>query len=524
MKLAVLALSAVAVMALAPNSFAQPTVLVSAVGSSAVFNATALAAVLPAVCGSPTSSVTSGYNIWTSKTSGSNLAYGYDGRSTSISNASGNLWVVWDTEPATKVCAYLSVDSVVGNRLFFAVPRGSLVIGAAATTTAGNNAIPSLIDASALPTDVFDALMPTSEGLAFNAAFSDIRPEDALFATTRALTALGTTVGNAKGLGYTDFTDINSAFTSTFAEVVNYGITGTDPISGEPIPAYSVQNVGGQVALILVNTTDTSAAGLGNSAFTNVNRFVLARVLAGQTTRTRDLLPSSGLPIVPLNVVLREPISGTMNTVEFCIPASKEIASSQETGVTPLDNPLDLVSADGAWRKRVIGTGEEVKQVGANADTLGYAFFSFGNVKPVVSTAKYLMVDGVDPLYSTYSGGTLPTCSAPCSGALTFPNVLNGTYPIWNIIRVITANPAPAGVNSIVSAAQTQVSLIPDFVPYSSMQVFRSHYTQSGIGAKNGHAAREIEAGGDMGGAVLTIQTDLDSITDTRKEITNEHQ
>src|SRR5208337_1654450 len=156
----------------------------------------------------------------------------------------------------------------------------------------------------ALPSDVYTAL----NGTAFNAAMSDIRPEDALFATTRALTALGTVVtGTAfKGLGYGPGpigSLINSEFSTKYAQVVNFAMTGTDPITSEAVPSFLVQNVG---------------------------RFTLGRVQAGLTTRTRDLIPSSGLPIVPLNVLLREPLSGTWNTMEYCIPNSKEVALTQE--------------------------------------------------------------------------------------------------------------------------------------------------------------------------------------------------
>jgi ABC-type phosphate transport system substrate-binding protein len=497
----------------------------------------ALAAVNSGVCGS---------NIWTNKT----LAYGFDSRSSLISNATGNIWVAWDNSTApTTICSYLSVDSVVGNRLFFATPRGEIVIGSAATTTPGADLIPTLIDnTTGLPSAVLTAL----DNQPFNVAFSDIRPEDAMFATTRALTPLGAgTSGNTsvKGLGYGPGpigANIGSAFSSSYAQVVDYAMSGKDPITGDAIPAYSTINVGAEVGLVVVNVSDTSAGGLGNPEFTNINRFVLARVLAGKSTRTRDLVPGTGVPIVPLNVVLREPISGTMNTFEYCITNSKEIGISQELGVNPAitpatcpfppcpaqGNPLDSFSADGAWRKRAIGTGQMVQEVGSNVDTLGYTFFSFGNVNPLATGkyanasigntgyGKYIMVDGVDPLYASYNGGTLPTCSAPCTNEVTFPNLLNGTYPIWTIMRVITSATVPPGVSSLVTAAQTQVATIPDFVPIGALQVFRSHYTQSGITGMNGHLPKTVEAGGDVGGAVLTIQTDLDNITDNGKELT----
>jgi ABC-type phosphate transport system substrate-binding protein len=343
------------------------------------------------------------------------------------------------------------------------------------------------------------------------------------------------------GLGYGPGpigADIDSAFSSSYAQVVNYALSGNDPITGQPTLPRTVLNVGAEVGLVVVNASDTSAAGLGNSEFKNVNRFVLARVLAGQATRTRDLVPGSGLPVVPLNVVLREPISGTMNTFEYCITNSVEIGSSQETGVNPAitepgptqGNPLNQLAADGAWRKRAIGTGQEVQEVGANVDTLGYTFFSFGNVNPLATgkyastgntgIGKYLMVDGVDPLYATYTNGALPTCSAPCTNQITFPNVINGTYPIWSIMHVITDQPVPPGVSALVTDAQTEVASIPDFVPIAQLQVFRSHYLQAGLIGINGHLPRMTEQGGDVGGAVLTIQTDLDNIADTGKELT----
>jgi hypothetical protein len=516
-KLAVLALSIVAVMSVAPNSFA--TTVVNLVGSSAAFNAFGLAARFatsgsgPGVCGGNSWSVASG------------TATGVDSRSSTIDAVGGSIWVVWDNSTTpTIVCTYLNIDSVVGNRLFFAVPQGTLDLPSSAIGTTGTDQVPTFTDTT-LPAAVQAAV----NGVAFTAAVSDIRPEDALFATTRALTALGTKtlpgyLGEGYGPGPVGVT-INSEFSSKYAQVVNFAMSGTDPISGDAIPAYAVQNIGGQVLMVLVNTADTSAAGLGNSAFNNVDRFTLARVLAGLTTRTRDLIPSSGLPQVGLQVLLREPLSGTWNTMEYCIPNSREIALSQETGVNPaVDNPLDQTSADGATRRRVIGTGEMVKEVGLISDAFGYAFFSFGNVKPIVSTGKYLTVDGVDPIQASYTGGTLPTCTAPCAGAVTFPNVINGSYPIWNIMRVITPHTVPTAVTSLINAAESQVANIPDFVPIGQMLVFRSHYAQSGIAGKNGHAAREIESGGDMGGAVLTVQEDLDSLTDTKKEIGNEHQ
>ena len=101
---------------------------------------------------------------------------------------------------------------------------------------------------------------------------------------------------------------------------------------------------------------------------------------------------------------------------------------------------------------------------------------------------------------------------------------MNGSYPIWNVLRITTGVPEPAGAASLISAAQVQVANIPDFVPISQLQVFRSHYSQAGFGCRNGHLAHSKELGGDMGGAVFTVQADFDNITDTGKELCNYKQ
>ena len=197
-----------------------------------------------------------------------------------------------------------------------------------------------------LPSAVFNAL----NGAMVNAAMTDIRPEDALFATNRALVPL---TSNRSGLGYGPApigVPILSAFSTKSVLPVQFAITGTDPISGQPARAnYITTSIGAAPVLVFVNKTNTLSGHLGSSVFTNVNRFVLADLLNGRQagyyllTRTRDRAPTLGLPAVPIHVRLREPLSGTYNTMEFCIPNSKEIATSQEVGVTPpANNPLNI--------------------------------------------------------------------------------------------------------------------------------------------------------------------------------------
>jgi hypothetical protein len=555
-KLAVATLFAAA-MLFGTNCYAQTFPFVAA-GSSAAFNALAFAGEFGSspVCGP--------YNWTAPKTGGSGQITGHDNRGvSSISDVNGTVWVEWNTSngsptgPVTTVCAYLNIDSIVGNRLFFAQPQGSLVFtagcpsgGYAANTP---NQVPLLPADITLPQTVCNAL----NNHAVNAAPSDIRAEDAAFGTQRACS---TYASGLTGLGYGGSSSclpgnaINSAFSTGSAQPVYFNIVagGKDPITGDKIPASTTLEVGGQILLVLANTSDTATGGLGTAAFNNVDRWVLAETLNGSLTRTRDLIPSSGLPSVPLTVILREPLSGTMNTIEFQITRNDEIASSQEylinpnggapSGWTGTTNPLNITyTKSGGKKMRAIGTGEMTKEIGLVKDALGYAFFSYGNVSGIASTAKYLAVDGVDPLYADYASnpngpGVLPTCtvssgSSSCSGAITFPNIQNGSYPIWNVLRVITASPAPAGVSALVSAAQTYASsFVPDFVPFANLSVFRSHYNAvlttccgATVVAHNGHT-KTAESGSDVGGAVFTIQSDLDHIADTNLELVQHKQ
>jgi ABC-type phosphate transport system substrate-binding protein len=514
----VAALSLAAATLLASNCYAQNIApLFNAAGSSGAFNAFALAARI-----SNGSSGVCGDHNWTLKSG----AAGHDNRGdSSISDVTANVWIVWnDTpEPNRTVCAYLAVDSIVGQRLFFGSPQGSLNIPSSDIGLPGGNIVPLLPADEALPSNIYNDL----QGKVFNAAPSDIRSEDAEFGTTRAISPLN---AQLTGLGYGPSpvgATILSAFSSKSAQVVAYNISGNDPITTQPVVSPTAQtNVGAQAVMIGVNSTNTGVGHLGNAAFNNVDRFVAAGVFSGVLTRTRDLIPSSGLPDVPLTILHREPLSGTFNTFEFTVVRSVEtnagyVPASQELGVGgTANNPLNITLPDGATRKRVIGTGEMVSELGLNPDSIGYAFWSFGNWAPDVTTARYLTIDGVDPLNATYSGGTFPTCTAPCPGVVTFPHIIDGSYPAWNILRVTTKKPVPAGISSLISAAQIQVANIPDFVAESSLLVFRSHYKQSGINPKNGHKGNHIEAGGDVGGAVFTTQADLDYITDTGIELT----
>jgi hypothetical protein len=488
------------------NCFAAaPTVPFNGVGSSAMFNLAALATDSATGCGT---------NIWTQ----TNGASGIDSRNPNIPAEVGNVWIVWNNA-VTTVCAYLSVDSVVGNELFFAQPVATLSIPSTEVGLAGNDLVPTLTDVP-LPQAVYNVL----NNKAFNAAMTDIRSEDALFAVNRAL-APYTGDSHCTGLGYTGNgligTPILSSQSTKEVTPVAFALSGGDPFNGTPVPAWTSIAIGAEPSVVFVNTTDTSSGGFGSANFNNVDRFVLSDVLNGTLSRTRDIANVPGLPSVPAHVFLREPTSGTYNATEFTIPESVEVGSCQELNVNPAtDNPLNITNAvTGGTRQRVIGTGEMTKTVGATTDSIGYAFWSTGNFAKILTTTKYLSVDGVDPLnYSWYqSRGAFPNCVAPCPGLIPFVNILNGSYPAWTILRVSCYTPCPVGVTSLVGAAQTHASTVPDLVSAKSLQVFRSHFDrpQQLNPTSNGNAGEPPEAGGDEGGAVFTKNADVDNFNDT---------
>lgn len=487
-------------------------------GSSAMFNLSALAGYSSLACGT---------NSWTQKSSSSAPIGGQDQRTGGAGLLTGNVWIEWNngTNP-TVICAYLTVDSAVGDEMFFAVPKFTISIASSWVGTQGANLIPTITDTT-LPQAVYNAL----NNLPFNGAATDVRPEDALFEVSRCLAPYDPI--NYTGLGYGPgpvgqpiYDSFNSPPTS--ATPVAFALTGTDPISGGTIPAWVTTPVGAEPVMVFVNTTGGTGAGhFGSSQFNNIDRWALAEVLNGTLTRTRDITNATGLPSIGIPVLLREPTSGTYTTMEFNVPRNVEINSTQELGVDPSQpggNPLDITYASGGSRRRVIGTGEMTKEGSLNADAFGYAFWSTGNFKSYLTEEKYLSVDGVDPLnYSWYqSDGAFPNCVYPCKGLIPFVNVLNGSYPIWSILRVATNLPIPTGVSALIKEVQTTANEgYPDIVPYSSMQVFRSHFDRPGEAApaSNGNPGEPPEAGGDVGGAVFPIQADEDFFSDTGTQL-----
>lgn len=542
-----LAVALAAFMGFAPSAFAQ-TILFNGAGSTAAFNSVALAGLWgsgsapPGPCGS---------NIWTQK----NGAEAHDNRNSytnpanSIPDSAGNVWIEWDNSTSpTVVCAYIAVDSAVGQRIFFANPRGQLDLPTGFTCAAppaGGNLVPGLTDA-VLSTAVCNAIFGanganssclTGTNCVFNAAPTDIRPEDTLWATERAYNSLpvpyacgpGQTLGYSPGPAPEVGVNINSAFSSSYVTPVLWALSGTDPISGLPVQPWETTDIGAQTLLVIVNTADTSSNGLGSANLKNIASWQLGYIWSGNATTTQFIVPgSTQTAVTPLHVLQREPLSGTYNTFDYnTVGSGKGGSFSQECGITnPTGgspyNPLDITAASGGTRQRVIGNGQMGSELEVVEDGIGYEFFSFGNVAPLIGLAKYLSVDNVEPLYSTYSsnpngpGGFPPCTTPPCK--LSFPNVSNGDYPIWNILRVTTADPQPSGIATLLSDAELQAkNEISDFLPVP-LTVLRSHYTdplQTNTPANGLLCTGEIQVGGDMGGQVISTAADKNFITNT---------
>jgi ABC-type phosphate transport system substrate-binding protein len=536
------ALFAAAVVIAAPAANAATVVKVLGAGSSAMWQTAAIGA-FEQLAGSGAGHFT----VKGSCTSG-NCAQIHDGRSTSILPEGGNLWVVWNAAQ-TAVWAYISVDSVVGNRAYFATPRTTLQIDPETETGSGfaTNLISSNLwgtDAANLPSAVYTAL----NNATVTTAFTDIRPEDAKFANCRTLNQLNTT--NYSGLGYGTGTtcstligtQILSEFSTTVANPVNFNIRGTDPITGQAIKAYTTVDVGASPIVFIVNRTNPNGlgyGGVGTPVITNLTVPIAQKLWSGAECDTNAFAAAGPPTDVPVYVMQREPMSGTMNTTEFttfrcgkstggCAITGNSQTNSQEKGVNPANggnNPLNLAcTSGGGFRQRAIGTGEMVGTAVLNTkDSIGYTFWGFGNVSKIAGNTNYgyLTLAGVDPIQATYTNGELPLCVSstgvsgvcPAAPGTSFPNLRNGTYHAWSVLRVVTD---ASGINLtntkvLVNAIQNNVNTtVPDFVPFNAvggdpgLKYYRSHYLQSGVAPNNGLSGQR-EAGGDVGGCIEPV-------------------
>ena len=548
-KLVFAALLVAAIVGMVPQTQAQ-TIKVVLAGSSALWQSMALAAYKSGTC---VSGGTAPCFHYTAKNF--NLS---DGRPTTKGGTTavdlGNVWIVWDSAATANVWAYIKVDSAVGDRCYYAQPHCNVNI---TTFPAPGNLITSTLwgdnSSDSTPPAGVSALF-TSGTTLVNAAATDIRPEDALFATCRANSKIGGGVDGLAGLGYgannsgvcpafgstlanLEGSDILSAYpasTST-AHVLAFALSGKDPFTGTTVPLASTTSVGAAPVIFITQRTGALAT------VTNATDAQLQQVFSGANCNANAF----GAPSANIQAYLREPLSGTMNTTEYTVFRYWNVSGlSQETGVSA-QNPLSKACTSGGSRFRAIGTGEEVSSVqnsGLNngTDGIGYTFFSYGNVSPIADSTSYgyLTLNGIDGIFHKYgttidpgqpaiagalpSAATLPTsCAAnfPCSenkiwsGNLSFPNLRNGSYRAWSTLRIVSNGTALANANLLVTGSQTYVvNTVPDYVPAQKVSttdpglaLLRSHYTQEKVVPVN--ISTTGDKGGDAGGCILTNTT-----------------
>jgi hypothetical protein len=316
--LAVVALAAVFGLTSAANA---QGVKVMGVGSSAMFTATAVGA-FSDVCSSRAGSDCHHYSIGGKNTSDNqNFAQAFDSRNSGIPVEGGTLWVIWDNNASPiSIWAYLSVDSVVGNRCFFAKPRCSLQVDSGVLTTAGQNKVPASImlnrqtnltqgDETSLPSAVLTAVQTS-----FTAALTDIRPEDAKYATNRILTAYSAT--NLNGLGYgSPNTNCPGATALIGCQIkgtwggaatpVQFSLSNKkDPFTSLTVPKSTTIPVGAAPIIFVYNNT---GPGLSGGGFKDITYSLAGSVFNGTKGLASDL--PGGVGSNPLSVILREPLS-----------------------------------------------------------------------------------------------------------------------------------------------------------------------------------------------------------------------
>jgi len=474
----------------------------------------------------------------------------------------GSAWVEWTKGGGTcavpgstsLIYAYLNTDSVVGNRCLFnstctisyapgsgTAPSGLILTGGTANCgTTGECTLPAVI------ANKLTNVRP-------NVAATDIRPEDAEFAISRALHPCGSPVVSGSqylGLGYSNGGVIDSAVSTKAFNVVYFLLPSS----------YNVTLVGATAELVAVHGDGT---GTGFATSGNLSNSTLAKMLDG----TIETTPNGGAA----NVLLREPLSGTYNTMEYNIPnatgntvgitpasankTSQDVGLNQAvaqrncsdngTGTAAVTTLKFTNSTTGATRLRAIGTGEELSEVGSYANgkggtnNLGYSFWSVANFASLGTVARtgFYTVDDVDPLDKTSCSytGVIPTTGSAALACVDMHNVGNGTYPIWSLLRMVNTNTSISStVATLASAEQHFVSFNtttsrPDFIVPSSMSVVRSHfvppvptgdsfkyYEPASTSIANGDAqlgngrtaCTSPELGGDVGGVVITLTSD----------------
>src|SRR5579864_3545822 len=181
MKLVFAALALVsAISALTPTASAAAKGVVIASGSSALWQTMALAAYNSGKCVVPKTGLSCSHYTDNTSFELHDTRPGKRVKGTADTVDKGDIWIVWDNTTGPNVWAYIKVDSVVGNRCFFANPACNIqsptgynwgVAGQKISSTLWGN------DTANPPANV-QILFKNGTGVKVNSAATDIRPED----------------------------------------------------------------------------------------------------------------------------------------------------------------------------------------------------------------------------------------------------------------------------------------------------------------------------------------------------------
>jgi hypothetical protein len=535
------------------SSNAQATWTFNGAGSSALYleGGEAAASYLQSIDG------TAYQCLWTAP---SGVLTATDGQTSVVEK--GQSWVAWSIDTSTggtncanpgtsvTVYSYEQTDSVVGNRLLWnsSTMQGTAAGLAAATDqlaytgapypngwdTSTNPGVPG--ETTNLPANV-QTLLGTSTLM--TAAGTDIRPEDAAFATLRVGgTNCAASIAGSQylGLGYgfetspTSLVTVNSFFSTSTFNVTNFSLPST----------YQVYRFGAAPIIVHVNQTDGTPFGFNDTSITNLDSGELAKILDGTESRTEDIQGgeiTSGPGSESIIVLLREPLSGTYNTMEYNDPntlenqtsmdvGSKQLAAQQNcSGTGVKSNPMQILTTDvggvQGYRGRVIGTGEMEKVIfGGSGESplpvgpvLGWSFWSKPNFQNAYSAAdaagyntnaRYLTVDNIDPLmanYGPYPSTTSPAATATITAYSTEADTITAYTETTTAVTFTAANTLTAG--ELVTL--TGITTGPTFLNGQTLPVLSTGLSATAFEVPYSGTAASGAANGTAEGSYVTL-------------------
>ncbi len=234
------------------------------------------------------------------------------------STDTGQAFVIWKSPSGctsgavtsgSVVYAYLQTDSVVGDRCLF---NATCTITNSNPSGLGTSGVLHSADSSItevttpLPTAILTLVTgrPTFAG-------TDIRPEDAEFAITRALTLCGTKITQFTGLAGHDTQYEGLGYDAA----TNNKIFGFSGVSFNVVPfslsSFTVTTLSKTPIVVAVNTDGSGVDGFSNPKITKLTRSPLALYLDGAIGHTNDALApgTTGGFNSLATIFVREPLS-----------------------------------------------------------------------------------------------------------------------------------------------------------------------------------------------------------------------